>query len=239
MEKLNEKVLLNKEVIIFDLDGTLIDTINIWNKIDQKTLNKFNIKNIKLNEVQNIKDNYLMCNTEGDIYINYIKYLVKKYNLNVDYETFYKERKIIANKLLLKAKLKPNVLKTLNELKRKQYILVLATSSSNNEIELYKRNKNIRNLFDYFDLIVTSSDVKKKKPNPEIYEFIMKKIRLPKKKFLIFEDSYMGLLCAKNIKIEKVFVNNKYFEKDINAINRITEYKLNKFNELYKLLKRI
>ena len=27
--------------------------------------------------------------------------------------------------------------------------------------------------------------------------------------------------------------------KDINAINRITEYKLNKFNELYKLLKRI
>ena len=49
----------------------------------------------------------------------------------------------------------------------------------------------------------------------------------------------MGLLCAKNIKIEKVYLDNKYSKKDLNPINRITEYKLNNFNELYKLLKRI
>ena len=34
MEKLNKEILKNKEVIIFDLDGTLINTINIWNKVD-------------------------------------------------------------------------------------------------------------------------------------------------------------------------------------------------------------
>ena len=239
MEKLNRRVLLNKEVIIFDLDGTLIDTINIWNKIDKKTLEKYNIKNLKLNDIQNIRDNYLFCNTGGDIYLNYIKHLVKKYNLNVDAETFYKDRNIIKNKLLNKAKIKPYVLKTLKELKRKQYILVLATSSSNNEIEIYKTNKNIRNIFDYFDLIITSNDVKNKKPNPEIYELILKKLRLPKKKFLVFEDSYMGLLCAKNIKIEKVFINNKYSKRDYNIINRITEYKLDNYKELYKLINKI
>ena len=239
MEKLNDRVLLNKEVLIFDLDGTLIDTTNTWNKIDLNILKKYNIKNLNLKEIQETRDSYFICKNEGDIYLDYCKYLVKKYNLNVDAEVFYKDRKIIEDKLLKKAKLKLHVIKTLEELKKKHYILVLATQTTDYELEIYKKNKYINCLFDYFDLIVTSTNIKKKKPSPEIYGFILKKIRLPKKKFLIIEDSYMGLLCAKNIKIEKVYLDNKYSKKDLNPINRITEYKLNNFNELYKLLKRI
>ena len=74
MEKLNEKVLKNKEVIIFDLDGTLIDTIDIWNKVDYNVLKQFNIKNITKHEIQESRDNFLLTNTSDNIYLNYSKY---------------------------------------------------------------------------------------------------------------------------------------------------------------------
>lgn len=32
-------VLKNKKVIIFDFDGTLADTVGIWNEVDQKSDN--------------------------------------------------------------------------------------------------------------------------------------------------------------------------------------------------------
>lgn len=238
MEKLNEIVIRNKEVIIFDLDGTLIDTLDIWNKVDYLTLKKYNIK-ISASKIQNIRDNYLLSNTEDNIYLKYSKYLVDKYNIAIDYETFYKERIQISNKLLSNIKPKSYVLKTLNELKRRNYLLVLATASTNNEIDLYRNNKYMKKLFYYFDLLVTSNDIKNKKPSPEIYEYILKKIRLNKKKLLVIEDSYMGLLSAKNIDIEKVYLENKHSKKDYDLIKRITEYKLKNYSELYKIINKL
>ena len=161
MEKINKEILKNKEVIIFDLDGTLINTINIWNKTDQIILKKHNIFLTK-KEIQEIRDNYLLNNTSNNIYLNYSKYLIDKYNLSIDYEEFYKDRINISNKLLKTIKPKPYVLKTLNALKRKNYLLVLATATTNNEIELYRNNKYMKKILYYFDLIVTSDDVNNK-----------------------------------------------------------------------------
>ena len=81
MEKLNTNILKNKEVIIFDLDGTLINTIDIWNKVDYLVLKKHKI-NISKKEIQKIRDNYLLNNTNDNIYLNYSKYLVEKYNID-------------------------------------------------------------------------------------------------------------------------------------------------------------
>ena len=39
MKNINEINLKNKKYLIFDLDGTLIDSIGIWNDIDKKLNN--------------------------------------------------------------------------------------------------------------------------------------------------------------------------------------------------------
>lgn len=42
------KKILDKKYIIFDMDGTLIDSIGVWNLTDQKLIKKFSRKVIDL-----------------------------------------------------------------------------------------------------------------------------------------------------------------------------------------------
>lgn len=69
----------NKKVIIFDMDGTLIDSVGIWNKTDEILIKKLsNNEEIKVNNIQQIRDNVLaQCKTEN-IYLEYCEYLGKK-----------------------------------------------------------------------------------------------------------------------------------------------------------------
>ena len=231
MEKLNKEIIKNKEVIIFDLDGTLINTINIWNKVDYLVLKKYNIK-LNKTIIQDIRDNYLANNTEDNIYLKYSKYLVEKYNLNIDYESFYKERITISNKLLKDIKPKQFVLKTLNELKRKNYLLILATSTTNNEIELYKNNKYMKKLFYYFDLIVTANSVKNKKPNPEIYEYTVSKLGIDKKDIMVVEDSTYGIKAAHCAGLWVSAV----IDEVLNFDTSLAQYKIHSLEELVGII---
>ena len=74
--------------------------------------------------------------------------------------------------------------------------------------------------------------------NP-IYEYILKKIRVAKKKFIVVEDSYIGLLCAKNIDIEKIYLENKHSKNNYNLIKRVSEYKLKNYLDLYKIINKL
>ena len=55
MKTLEELKLKNKKVIIFDLDGTLIDSIGIWNMTDQKLIQEYSNKTIKLEKIQEVE----------------------------------------------------------------------------------------------------------------------------------------------------------------------------------------
>ena len=46
----------NKKIVIFDLDGTLIDSIEIWNKIDVELVRRISGKSISFDEIKPIRD---------------------------------------------------------------------------------------------------------------------------------------------------------------------------------------
>ena len=52
-------------------------------------------------------------------------------------------------------------------------------------------------LMDYIDLIVSNEDVKKAKPDPEMYRTAMLKFGLDPKECLIVEDNPNGIAAAK------------------------------------------
>merc|ERR1712183_1005670 len=59
-----------------------------------------------------------------------------------------------------------------------------------------ERLLNHTNLYNYFDVIITSDDVKEHKPNPETFLQCSFYMGINPKKCLVFEDSYFGIQAA-------------------------------------------
>ena len=69
MKELNKLNFLDKKYIIFDMDGTLIDSIGVWNLTDKKLIEEYGGKIADLETIQNERDTFLHNNEGSDIYV--------------------------------------------------------------------------------------------------------------------------------------------------------------------------
>ncbi len=83
MKSINQLDLKKKKYIIFDMDGTLIDSIGVWNRTDQKLIEEYGNQTIGLDEIQIERDKFLHSNQNSDIYLAYCEYLISKYNFSI------------------------------------------------------------------------------------------------------------------------------------------------------------
>lgn len=237
MKKLNELDLKSKKYIIFDLDGTLIDSIGVWNITDQKIIKEYGNKEINLEKIQADRDEFLHNNQESDIYLAYCDYLINEYDLTIkNADELLKIRWDESGRILEEEMdFKPNVVELILTLKELGFILILATMTTQVQLDIYsKKNKKMleqMNIFEVFDLITRKEDVKLKKPNPEIYNKVIEYYHTSPDECLIFEDSYTGVLASKNAGIEVVNIYDKYADIDRDKINSITDYSIVDYKE--------
>ncbi|ELP85141.1 2-deoxyglucose-6-phosphate phosphatase, putative [Entamoeba invadens IP1] len=174
---------------LFDLDGTLLDTEEIYAKINQEFINKYGdgkeytwetrskvmgVSSPKAN--QTIIDTHKITKTREEM----VKY--KKERL----ETLKNEVKAF-----------PGALEILKKLKGLGMKVAIATSSQQGMVD-YKMFSH-QDMMKYVDILVCgdSKSVKKSKPNPDIFihaahlcgEYDMKKV-------VVFEDSVNGVLAG-------------------------------------------
>lgn len=234
--------LKNLELVIFDLDGTLIDSNGVSNDLDVKLVHLFD-KNKSPEEIIEERDNLFKNNKNGDIYLNYCEYLKEKYKSNLSKEEILQIRRDYSKDLSKNINLKPDADVVIKYLKDNNIKLALATVSRRETIDIYINEneyiKNKCNFQEYFDFIITKDDVKLKKPNPEVYNKIIEKFKIKDlSKCIVIEDSLTGVLAAKGANLNVIVIYDKYSDKNRDKINELADYNVANFKELLKLLKK-
>jgi phosphoglycolate phosphatase len=187
-----------KKLIIFDMDGTLVDSSDmIVNSINH--IREYLSLDILSKEVilQNIND--------PKIYANQFFYN----NTYFDEEMTNKFNKYYEKNCIVDLKLFPYTKQLLKDLSSK-HKLVIATNTPTNLANKMLEHLGIK---DYFTLIVGSDIVKTSKPNPDILLYIIQKFDIKKKDVLFIGDSQKDKLCAKNAHIDFMLINEENIKK--------------------------
>ncbi len=237
-------MLENKKVIIFDMDGTLIDSVWIWNAIDEELIKQAGTIPLGNENIAKQRDDALKRFRDiPDSYLAYCEFLREKYESKLTKEEIRALRYEIADDYLKnKVDYKPNAPKVLTTLKEKGYTLAIASTTLRHCIDIYTtKNKNLMekaNFKDIFSLILTKEDVTAKKPSPEVHQKIMEILNVKPEECIIIEDALIGVEAAKNAGIEVAVMYDKYADEDRDKINELADYTFNNFNEMLEQIKK-
>lgn len=236
--------ILDKKYFIFDIDGTLVDSMGMWNLVDQKVLlDNFGI-NVDPMEIKMFRDSvlYNSQNVHGDIYMIYYEELIKFFNLGITVDEFRKLRHDLSNYLsVYELDFKPGAGEFLNIIKQLGKKVGIATTTMKRQYDIYE-NQNQRMikkapLKKLVDAAVLCEDVTRKKPDPEAYLFVMQKLGAKLEECIVFEDSLNGVISAKDAGIEVCAVYDDSAANEQDLIAKIADYKVESFDELIKALK--
>ena len=212
---------MNKfKAVIFDLDGTLIDSMGIWAKIDEEYLKKYG-HDVPKNIQEEITH---LTFTETAIYFK------ERFNIDDDVETIMKTWNEMAYYHYSNTiPLKEGVVEFLDYLKKNNIKIALATSNSEPLLEATLKNNNI---YTYFDAISTSDEVKTSKANPDIYLLSAKKLGVDPKDCLVFEDIVQAVKGAKLAGMTVYSIYDKSSEDQKNELIKISDRYILNYLEL-------
>lgn len=212
----------NFKAAIFDLDGTLVDSMNIWSKIDEEYLKSFGLE---------VPDNIQKEITHLTL-TETAKYFKEKFDIKDSVNSIIDKWNSMAfHHYSNNISLKDGVLDYLNQLKENNIKIALATSNSVPLLEATLKNNGI---YEYFDVISTSEEVKKSKENPDIYLLSAKKLGIAPKDCIVFEDIPKAVKGAKLAGMTVYAVYDKSSEDCKEELMNLADGYIYDFNELIK-----
>jgi HAD superfamily hydrolase (TIGR01509 family) len=210
------------KVIIFDLDGTLIDSLHIHFLAFKNLLLEHNIK---------VSDTHLK-ELIGMPTVTILKELKKKYKFDYNIQELREERRYHYFKLLGNRNIVfPGVKSALKRL-HANYKIAVATGSSK-VIFVHSTDKEFQELF---DVVVTINDVRKGKPDPSQFILTAHKLHFKPNECVVVGDSIYDAIAAKSAEMDFIGVSAGYSSR-----KKLLEYgaiKVIKFvTELEKFLR--
>lgn len=213
-------MLSNIKAAIFDLDGTLVDSMGVWEKIDIEFLK---IRNLEV--PAGLKDDITHLN-----FIDTAKYFKERFNLSESIEDIVNEWNDMAfNEYANNIKLKPGVKEYLSFLKSKGIKLAIATSNLESLVTAVLKNNGI---CDYFENITTTLETERGKDFPDVYLLAAKKLGVNPEECIVFEDIIVAVLAAKAAGMKVVGVHDIASADQINDIIANADYFIYKYEEL-------
>lgn len=185
---------------IFDLDGVIVDTAKYhflaWKKIGEEELN-FSLT-LELNEqLKGVsrEDSFRKILTWAGVSLSEEKFTELATRKNEEYLQFISQ--ITENEIL--TGVKDFIIQARSEGKK----IALASASKNARFILEKLK-----ITSFFDVIVDGNDVKRAKPDPEIFLISAEKLGVSPLECVVFEDSEAGIEAAKTAKMKAIGIGS-------------------------------
>lgn len=208
---------------IFDLDGTLLDSMFIWDTIGEDYLIR---RGITPEDGLNEKFKTMSI-------VQAAKYYQSNYGLTENVEEIISGvNGMIDHFYAGVVTLKNGVLSALDRLKADGVKLCIATATDRYMVEAALKHNGI---FEYFSDILTCTEVGFGKDSPLIFEKALEILGTDKNETLIFEDALHAIETAKKSGFQVVGVFNQSSINEQSKIKEISDYYINSFEEWSKV----
>lgn len=208
------------EAVIFDVDGTIADSMWMWKRIDKEYLERFGIP---------LPDT-LQADIEGWSFYETAAYFKERFQIEDSVEKIMADWNEMAwEKYEKEVPLKSGVRDFMKLCKNRGIKMGIATSNSRELLETVER---IHGLTEYISCIRTGSEVQKGKPAPDIYLAVAGELQVEPSKCLVFEDLSAGILAGKNAGMKVCAVQDAYSLDSDREKRKLADYYIEEFGQI-------
>ncbi len=204
-----------KKGIIFDMDGTIVDSLPYHYKAWKIFFKENKVENFskRLKDYKGGGTLDLLTAVYGD------KFSIKELKIMTD------DKEIIFREIY-KNKVVPimGFMDMFELIKSKKILVGIASNAIRKNVKMILSELKI---YEKFDSIICGDEVKRGKPDPEMFDETINRFNLKKEECLIFEDSVEGVSAAVNSKVDVVGITSSTSEKiliDKGCITTIDNY---------------
>ncbi len=208
------------KAVIFDLDGTVVDSMWMWEAIDIEYLARFGIP----------LPTDLQKKISGMSFSETAVYFKETFGIPDSLDEIKADWNDMAMyKYCHEVPLKPGVLPFLQELKKRGIKTGIATSNSK---ELAMAVLEVLELRQYFDEVHMSCEVKTGKPAPDIYLLVAECLKEKPEHCLVFEDISEGILAGKAAGMKVCGVEDAFSAKYREEKKELSDYYISDYSEI-------
>lgn len=214
-----QEMLSGIKACIFDMDGTLVDSLGMWSDIDRRFFARYGMETPadyekKINHMsflemaQFTKEEYQIPDSVETITELWTEWSKEEYESEIQ--------------------AKPGAQELLQFLKEQGIPLSLATT---NRKELYEPCLRRNHLYSYFDYIMNVNEINSAKSEPKIYQLLAAKMNVKPEETLVFEDILIAVNTAHQAGFKVAAVYDKRNERDQQKIKTLSDFYFKSFLE--------
>lgn len=213
--------LRDADAVLFDLDGTLVDSMWMWKEIDIEYLGRFGytcppdlqkiIEGMSFSETaEYFKSRFQIPDSIDEIKAAWIQMSIEKYRNEVP--------------------LKPGALRLLQYLERTGKKAGIATSNGRDMVDAVLESLQIRPCF---QVIATACEVAAGKPAPDIYLEVARRLQTDPSRCMVFEDVPAGILAGKRAGMRVCAVEDAFSTGMREEKMELADFYIDDYNELF------
>lgn len=200
------------DAILFDMDGTLIDSMWMWEAIDVEYLGSFG---------KELPEDLQKC-IEGMSFSETAEYIKERFQIPDSTDQMKAQwNQMACEKYRHEVPYKKGAEDFLKKCKEEGIRLGVATSNSRELVEVAAE---ALGMYGYFDEILTACEVKKGKPAPDVYLEVAKRLGVAPEKCLVFEDVLAGVMAGKNAGMTVCAIKDVHSKSSEEQIRQIADY---------------